>query len=192
VGSAASVANPDNTAWSTAKGAFWVGGTLFYGYNGALWRRTFNGTTFGAAKLVDPYHDAVWDKVVTGSGPEGQTFAGSTVSFYPEIAKVTGMFYTAGKLYYTLSGQSGLYWRWFNPDSGTVGADKFTVSGATGFGDAAAVFVAGSRIYQVNRNNGNLSSAGWANGAPSGSWIVRSGPSVGGVDWRAKAVFVGP
>ncbi|WP_229399210.1 hypothetical protein [Micromonospora okii] len=194
VGAAASVANPDNTAWSTAKGAFWVGGTLFYGYNGALWRRTFNGTTFGAPKLVDPYHDPLWDKVATGVviNNQNQTYAGVTVSFYPEIANVTGMFYANGKLYYTLTGQAGLFWRWFSPDSGTVGADRFTVTGATGFADSAGVFVAGSRIYQVSRTTGNLSSAGWVNGAPSGAWIVRSGPSVGGVDWRAKAVFVGP
>ncbi|WP_433345621.1 hypothetical protein [Micromonospora sp. CA-111912] len=192
VGAAASVANPDGTTWSTAKGAFWVGGTLFYGFNGALWRRTFNGATFGAPKLVDPYHDPLWDTVVTGAGPEGQTFRGTTVSFYPEIANVTGMFYTNGRLYYTLSGQAGLFWRWFNPDSGTVGADKFTVAGATGFADSGSVFVSGSRIYLISRTTGNLSSASWVNGAPSGAWTVRSGPAVNGVDWRARAVFTGP
>ncbi|MGC4806590.1 hypothetical protein [Micromonospora sp. DT233] len=193
VGTAASVANPDGTAWSSAKGAFWVGGTLFYGLNGALWRRTFDGTTFGATKLVDPYHDPLWDTVGTGvDKPEGQTYRGNTVSFYPEIANVTGMFYANGRLYYTLSGQAGLFWRWFSPDSGTVGAEKFTVSGATGFADAGSVFVAGSRIYLVSRTTGKLSSATWANGAPSGAWTVRSGPGVDGVDWRAKAVFTGP
>ncbi|WP_036373431.1 hypothetical protein [Micromonospora sp. ATCC 39149] len=192
VGAATPVANPDGTTWSTAKSAFWAGGTLFYGMSGALWRRTFDGTTFGKPTRVDPYHDALWDTVVTGSGPEGQTYAGNTVSFYPEIANMTGMFYTNGRLYYTLTGQNGLFWRWFNPDSGTVGADKFTVAGATGFADSGGVFVAGSRIYMVSRSLGNLSSANWVNGAPSGSWTVRSGPAQGGVDWRTKAIFVGP
>ncbi|GAA2717839.1 hypothetical protein ACFY2R_05015 [Micromonospora olivasterospora] len=192
VGAAATVTSTDGTAWSTVRGGFWVGGTLFYGMNGALWRRTFNGTTFGTATKVDPYHDALWDTVVTGSGPSGQTYAGSTVSFYPEIANVTGMFYSNGRLYYTLSGSSALYWRWFSPDSGTVGADRFTVAGSTGFADSAGVFVSGSSLYLVNRLTGNLSSTGWVNGAPSGTWTVRSGPALDSVDWRAKAIFTGP
>ncbi|MCZ7438978.1 malectin domain-containing carbohydrate-binding protein [Micromonospora sp. WMMC241] len=192
VGAASPVANPDGTAWSTARGAFWVGGTLFYGMDGALWRRTFNGTTFGAPALVDPYHDAYWDTVITDSGPAGQTYVGVTTSFYAEIPNVTGMFHSDGRLYYTLSGQSGLFWRWFTPDSGTVGADRFPVAGSGGLADAGAVFLAGNTLYKVNRTTGDLSATDWAAGAPGATFTVRSGPSVDGVDWRAKAVFVGP
>ncbi|MFI7073137.1 malectin domain-containing carbohydrate-binding protein [Micromonospora sediminicola] len=192
VGAATPVANPDATAWSTVKGAFWVGGTLFYGLNGALWRRTFDGTTFGAPALVDPYHDAYWDTVETDSGPAGQTYVGVTTGFYAEIPNVTGMFHLGGRLYYTLAGQSGLFWRWFTPDSGVVGADRFTVAGAGGLADAGGVFVSGSTLYKVNRNTGDLSATDWANGAPTATFTVRSGPAVDGVDWRAKAVFVGP
>ncbi|WNM40391.1 malectin domain-containing carbohydrate-binding protein [Micromonospora halotolerans] len=192
VGAAAPVAVPDGTAWSTARGAFWVGGTLFYGMNGSLWRRTFDGSTFGAASAVDPYHDAYWDAVETDSGPAGQTYAGVTSNFYPEIPNVTGMFYSGGRLYYTLAGQGGLFWRWFTPDSGVVGAEKFTVTGASGFADAGSVFLAGGTLYKVNRGTGELSATDWADGAPAAAFTVRSGPAVDGVDWRAKAVFVGP
>ncbi|KAB1114759.1 malectin domain-containing carbohydrate-binding protein [Micromonospora aurantiaca] len=192
VGAPAPVANPDETAWSATRNAFWVGGTLFYGTGGALWRRTFDGTTFGTPELVDPYHDPYWDTVVTNSGPEGQTYVGATTGFYAEIPNVTGMFYTGGRLYYTLTGQNGLFWRWFTPDSGVVGADRFSVAGASGFSDAGAVFVADSTLYKVNRSTGDLSAVDWVNGAPSGTFTVRSGPAVDGVDWRAKAVFVGP
>ncbi|MCW3813296.1 malectin [Micromonospora sp. DR5-3] len=192
VGAPSPVANPDGTAWSTARGAFWVGGTLFYGMNGALWRRTFNGTTFGTPSPVDPYHDPYWDAVVTNSGPAGQTYAGVTTNFYTEIPNVTGMFYDGGRLYYTLGGQGGLYWRWFTPDSGVVGADRFTVAGVSGFAAAGGIFLAGNTLYQVNRSTGDLSSTDWAGGVPNGAFTVRSGPAVDGVDWRAKAVFVGP
>ncbi|WP_089153833.1 malectin domain-containing carbohydrate-binding protein [Micromonospora sp. NBS 11-29] len=192
VGAAAPVANPDGTLWSTARGAFWVGGTLFYGMDGALWRRTFNGTTFGTPALVDPYHDAYWDTVVTDSGPTGQTYVGATTGFYAEIPNVTGMFHSDGRLYYTLAGQAGLFWRWFTPDSGTVGADRFTVTGSGGLADAGAVFVAGGTLYKVNRATGDLSATDWANGAPTATFTVRSGPAVDGTDWRAKAVFLGP
>ncbi|HEU4426114.1 MAG TPA: malectin domain-containing carbohydrate-binding protein [Pilimelia sp.] len=192
VGAPTPVANPDGTAWSAARGAFWVGGTLFYGMNGALHRRSFDGTTFGPPSLVDPYHDPLWDTVETDSGPIGQTYAGVTVGFYPEIRNVTGMTYTAGRLYYTLLGQSGLFWRWFTPDSGVVGASRFTVAGATGFADAAGLFVSGNTLYVVSRNTGNLSTVAWVNGRPSGSPTIVSGPALDGVDWRANAVFIGP
>ncbi|MFC7243151.1 malectin domain-containing carbohydrate-binding protein [Catellatospora aurea] len=190
VGAASAVANPDSTAWSTARGGFWVGGTLFYGMSGSLWRRTFNGSTFGTATLVDPYHDAYWDTVETDSGDS--TYAGVASNFYAEIPNVTAMFYTAGRLYYTLSGQSGLYWRWFTPDSGVVGADKFTVAGVSGMADAGGLFLSGTTLYKVNRSIGTIASTAWNGGAPTGSFTVLSGPSLDGADWRAKVVFVGP
>ena len=192
VGPASTLANPDGTAWSTARGGFWVGGTLFYGMNGTLWRRTFDGTTFGTPKQVDPYHDAYWDAVETDSGPTGQTYVGVASTFYGEIPNVTGMFYTAGRLYYTLAGQSGLYWRWFTPDSGVVGAEKFTVAGVSGFADAGGIFLNGNTLYKVNRSTGDLASTDWSGGVPTGAFTVRSGPAVDGTDWRARAVFVGP
>ncbi|HZN17429.1 MAG TPA: malectin domain-containing carbohydrate-binding protein [Micromonosporaceae bacterium] len=192
VGANQSVANPDNTPWSTARGAFWVGGTLFYGMNGALYRRTFDGATFGAPTFINPYSDPAWDNVVTDSGPAGQTYRGVTTNFYAEIPSVTAMFYWGGRIYYTLSGQSGLFWRWFSPDSGIVGPDKFTVAGATQFADAGGVFVSGTKLYLVGRSTGNLSRMDWVNGAPSGTLTVVSGPTVDAKDWRGKAVFIGP
>ncbi|GAA1621906.1 malectin domain-containing carbohydrate-binding protein [Catellatospora bangladeshensis] len=190
VGAASAVANPDGTAWSAARSGFWVGGTLFYGMNGALWRRTFNGTAFGTPTLVDPYHDAYWDTVDSDSGEH--TYAGVTTNFYAEIPNVTAMFYTGGRLYYTLSGQSGLFWRWFTPDSGVVGADRFTVAGVGGLADAGGLFLSGSTLYKVNRSTGALATTAWSGGVPSGSYTVVSGPSLDGVDWRAKVVFTGP
>ena len=41
------------------------------------------------------------------------------------------MFSWNGRLYYTLSGDARLYYRWFTPESGTLGADTFVASGAT-------------------------------------------------------------
>ena len=141
--------------------------------------------------MVDPYHDPYWD-TASHSGPTGQTYVGATTGFYAEIPNVTGLFFSGGQLYYTLNGQNGLFWRWFSPDSGMVGADRFTVAGASGFADAGAVFVSGSTLYKVNRNTGDLAATDWVNGVPAATFTVRSGPAVDGVDWRARAVFVGP
>jgi hypothetical protein len=191
-GPRAPVANPDGTTCSAARGAFWVGGTLFYGQNGALQRRSFDGASFGPAALVDPYHDPLWDTVETGSGPEGQTYRGSTVNFYGEITNVTGMFYAAGRLYYTLNGQNGLFYRWFTPDSGIVGPDRFTVSGASGFATSGGVFVSGANLYMVDRNTGALLRRDWTGTAPAGAFTVVSGPGLDGQDWRGRAVFLAP
>ncbi|KAB1910892.1 malectin domain-containing carbohydrate-binding protein [Micromonospora sp. AMSO31t] len=192
VGNATTVANSDSTRWSTVKGAFWVGGDLFYGVNGDLYKRSFDGEAFGSPKKLDPYHDAKWDTVVTGSAPEGQTYAGMTGNFSAELPNVTAMFYTGGRVYYTLAGQSTLFWRGFAPDTGVVGAERSTVTGTTAFADANGMFLDGDTLYVVSRATGNLSSMAWSDGAPTGSATVRSGPGVDDVDWRGTAVFVGP
>ncbi|AXO38452.1 malectin domain-containing carbohydrate-binding protein [Micromonospora sp. B006] len=192
VGNAMSVPNGDNTGWSNIKGAFWVGGDLFYGVGGDLYKRSFDGTEFGTAKKLDPYHDAKWDLVVTGSAPEGSTYAGMTGNFSAELPNVTAMFYKSGRIYYSLAGQSTLFWRGFAPDTGTVGAERNTVTGTTGFADAGGLFLDGDTLYVVSRSTGNLASMAWSDGVPTGTATVRSGPSVDDVDWRGTSVFVGP
>ncbi|MFG2106372.1 malectin domain-containing carbohydrate-binding protein [Micromonospora chersina] len=192
VGAATSVDNSDNTRWSTIKGAFWVGGDLFYGVNGDLYKRSFDGTTFGTPKKLDPYHDAKWDLVVTGSAPEGSTYAGMTVDFSAELPNVTGMFYTGGRIYYTLAGQNALFWRGFTPDTGVVGAERGTVTGTTGYGGVGGMFLSDGKLYTVARGHGHLYARDWGNGAPSNAATLVSGPTVDNVDWRATNVFVGP
>ncbi|XAN39249.1 malectin domain-containing carbohydrate-binding protein [Micromonospora schwarzwaldensis] len=192
VGNAMSVPNPDSTRWSTVKGAFWVGGDLFYGVGGDLYKRSFDGTEFGTPKKLDPYHDEKWDQVVTGSAPEGQTYAGMAANFAAEMPNVTAMFYKSGRIYYSLAGQSTLFSRQFTPDTGTVGAERTTITGTTAFADAGGLFLDGDKLYVVSRSTGNLSSMDWADGAPTGSATTRSGPTVDDVDWRGTAVFVGP
>ena len=108
-----------------------IGHTLFYGQTDArLYRRSFDGTTFGPATQVNPYIDPLWNTVETGSGPAGQTYTGVLPTWYTsQLATVTGMFYANGRIYYTRSGQNSLYWRWFSPDSGIVGGVENTVAG---------------------------------------------------------------
>ncbi len=74
---------------------------------------------------LDPYNDPVWDSVETGSG---QTYQGKAPSLAIQFPSITSMFFSAGRLFYSLKGQSNLHWRWFNPESGVVGADQFVVS----------------------------------------------------------------
>jgi hypothetical protein len=183
--------NAGGMDWSLTRGAFWVGGQLFYGRaDGKLHVRTYDGSTFGAEADVDPYHDALWDTVNTGTS--GQTFAGVTSGFYTELGSVSGIFFNGGRIFYTLAGQDGLFWRWFAPDTGAIGADKFQVAGATGFAGVKGMFVSGSTLYQVSATGALATRSFTSAGVPGTTVTTVSGPSVDGVNWLARAVFIAP
>ncbi|MGA8115806.1 MAG: hypothetical protein WCA46_19265, partial [Actinocatenispora sp.] len=187
VGPTVAVPAGDGTAWHRTRGAFWAGGDLYsVDSAGTLTRRGFDGDTLGAAQTLDPYHDAYWDDVSTGSG---QTYRGVPSGFFTELGSVTSVTYLAGRLCYTLSGSSSLYWRWFDPDSGAIGADRHQGLGT--FGSARGMFAAGSWWYRVD-TAGNLVRYQVSGGLPTGSGSTVSGPSHDGKDWRAAALFVGP
>ena len=71
-----------------------VGDTVYYGKtDGFLYRRTFNGTTFGAEQQINPYHDPFWKDVDNNLGG---TYDGASPTLYSQMPNVTGMtFYGA-------------------------------------------------------------------------------------------------
>ncbi len=180
--------------WSTTRGAFMVGSTIFYGAtDGNFYRPSFDGKTVGTPVAIDPYDDPAWDNVQTGSG---QTYQGVRSSFYSEIPNVTGAFYSDGRMYYSLLGQTTLFWRYFTPDSGTIGGQEFTVSGGN-FANTAGEFLSGSTLYYANRSDGTLHSVAFSNGGTNGTNpsvdattdATVSGPSIDGNDWRSHSLF---
>jgi hypothetical protein len=183
------VSGPDATPWGSAKGAFLVDNMLYYGLSdGNLYKRTFDGASFGAASVVNPYSDPNWDGVPTGSGTT--TYTGVKSSFYGEITSLTSMFFLNGKLYYTRSGNSSLFWRWFSSDSTIIGADEFTVAGASGFNTVAGVlFVSGSNFYFA-KTDGKLYRMGWNGSAPTGTATAVSGPGIDSATWNTPAGFL--
>ena len=189
-GATSTVANPGGITWSQVRGSFMVGNTLFYGWSdGNLYQRSFDGTSLGAATLVDPYQDPAWDNVQTGSG---QTYQGVPVSLYgAEMGNVTGMVYSSGRLYYSLLGQSGLDWRYFNPDDGVVGSVEFHAGGTANLSAIDGMFLTGDTLYYSSAADGNLHSVAFNAGAPDAATDkVVSGPSIDGNDWRARGMFL--
>ena len=162
--------------WSSSRGAFMVDGRLFTGWsNGTLQVRSFNGTTFGAASTLDLH---------------------GLTNFAAELPNVTGMFYdrSTARMYFTLSGQSRLYYRYFLPESGIVGAVRFD-GPANGAGidwtRAGGMFLAGGRLYIADRVDGVLRSVQWTAGAPvDGTLTTVSSPGTDGQDWRARSTFL--
>ncbi len=175
--------------WSKVRGAVLVGGVLYYGYPDAdgqygMYRRTFDGTAFGTATLLDPYNDPAWSDVSTGSG---QTYRGARPGFYNQLSTVSGMFFEGGRLYYTRNGLQPLFWRTFSLDSGVVGAQEFRAAD-TGFARTAGMFLSGSSLYVADAVTGDLNRLSFTGGAPSGTPTLAGGEA----DWASRALFLGP
>jgi hypothetical protein len=178
--------------WTNVRGAFMANGKLFYGYSdGNLHSATYDGTTWGTPAVVQPFNDPYWDNVQTGSG---NTYQGMAPTFYGEITKVSGMFYSAGYLYYTLTGQAGLFYRYFEPEDGVAGASEFVATSTASFNGAEGLFASGGKIYWAQGSTGHLFSAAFT-GALAGKAATVSGASAvadAAKDWNGNATFIGP
>src|SRR3954447_19983893 len=190
------VAGDGGLQWSKVRGAFMAGSTLYYGYpadNGDyyLWKRTFDGTAFGAATQLDPYNDPVWSNVSTGTvwfGTIPNFYRGMVPNFYSQLPTVSSLFFADGRLYYTRAGFPGLYSRGFSLDSGVVGAAEH-VQVASGFGDFSGAFLSGGRLYWASASTGELRSTVWNGGAPNPAAAT---PVVDGRSWASHGLFIGP
>jgi hypothetical protein len=115
--------------WTQARGAFMIGGQLYTGWSdGTLQVRSFDGSTFGPPSTVN--------------------LNGLTAAQFP-VASLTGMFYdpARGRLYYTVSGDPNLYYRYFEPESQTVGAQTFTAGTGIDWSGARGLMMANGSIY---------------------------------------------
>ncbi|WP_196450230.1 PKD domain-containing protein [Planomonospora sp. ID82291] len=161
-------------SWSGARGAFMLSGRLYTPWSdGRLYRRTFDGTTFGA--------------------PAEVALNGLT-DFAADMQNMSGVFYAGGRLYFTRSGQSALYYRGFTAESEIVGAQRLTASGnvsGVDFSRVGGMFLSGDKLYFTDRIDGRLLRADFVNGAPvAGTAVVLGGPAVDGVDWRQRGLFL--
>jgi hypothetical protein len=178
--------------WADAHGAFLADGQLFYGYSdGNLYSVSYDGTTWGTPTLVQPFNDPYWDNKPTGSG---NTYQGKASTFYSEITSVTGMFYSAGFLFYTLAGKSGLYYRYFEPEDGIVGALEMQATSAVSFSGAEGLFASGGIVYWAQGSTGDLFSAAFTGALAGAAATVTGSPALvdSTDDWNGDATFVGP
>lgn len=173
--------------WGSTHETFMVGNRVFYGASDGLHVATFDGTTWGTPTLVDPYHDPVWENVATGVG--STTFGGQFPDFYSQAPNVTGMVYSAGRVYYTLAGDSQLHWAWFSPDSGIIDQRLSVASSSVDFSSADGLFAYNGTLY-YGSTDGYLRAVPFANGAVTGLPTPVSGPLLDGVDWRNHSMFL--
>jgi PKD repeat protein len=104
------------------------------------------------------------------------------------------MFFAQGRLYFTLSNSSSLFYRYFTPENSLIGATRYTASaGVTGvsFSSVGGAFLNAGKLYLANRTNGSLTRVDFANGAPvSGTATTVSSPALDGADWRTRGLFL--
>ncbi|MEQ4203830.1 PKD domain-containing protein [Actinopolymorpha sp. B9G3] len=175
---AAAAAPTGGLAWSNMRAGFMLGDTLYAGWsNGAFDRRTFDGSTYGTPTTIN-----LADQLVSDS------------AWHADVAAATGMFASGGRLYYTRTGSSSLYYRYFSVESQAVGAERFTASpSVTGvdFSKVTGMFHVGGKLYFASTIDGNLRRVTFSAGKPvAGTATVVSGPGVDGNDWRSRAMFL--
>lgn len=164
----ATVSGPE--AWGESRGAMLIDDYLYAGWSdGTLTRRHFDGSTFGPANAVDLFNG----------------------SFGTDVQSVTGMAYDRidGRMYYTMAGSNGLYWRAFNPENGLVGAARFTATGDIDSLDPSRVrgmFTSGGRLYFADKADGALRSVGFSGGVVSGPSVLSDSTA----DWRSRGMFI--
>jgi hypothetical protein len=187
----ASAANNQGIDFGNWRGAFVVGTRVYYGdVDGYLYLRTFSGGAFGPAVRVDPYNGPYWSNIATGAYA-GDTFRGRVPNLYAQLKNVTGMTYVRGRVYYTLSGDSHLYSKWFLPDSSIIDEITTTQSSSVNLSQAAGLFVSGGSLYYGSRADGNLRRVAFSAGNLTGAATVVSGPGIDGVNWNNRAMFLG-
>ncbi|MGL5859362.1 MAG: hypothetical protein ACRC35_13335, partial [Angustibacter sp.] len=170
--------------WSAVRGAFLVDGVLFYGLaDGTFHRRTF-GTPLGADSVVDPYNDSFWsDK---GTGKPGQTYRGAVPGLYGQLSSVTSMFYSGNRIYYTMTGRAGMYWRAFSPQSGVIGALETPVADGLDWAGVAGAFATADSLYYVTAADGVLRRYAWVEGRATGPSSVVNATT----NWAARGLFL--
>ena len=173
---------------TTVRGSTVIGGRLFYAKNTGdfAWRSVAANGVLGTENLIDPYNDPLWSTVNTGSG---QTYRGTKPSFYGEDAAITSMFYDQGFLYYTLSGQTGLYYRAFSPDSGVIYPNRSQVASVV-MPAVTGAFLTGGQLYYVTTADGRLNKVGFSGGQMIGTPVPLTGVGIDGVDFRANLLFL--
>ena len=111
-------------------------------------------------------------------------------AFSTHLASMTGMFFDGGRLYYTVSGNPRLYYRYFTPESRTIGANLFVASTGDGvnWSNVRGMTMASGNLY-FELTDGNLFKVAWSGGHPTGAVTQIGGPLVDGVNWTSQGLF---
>ncbi len=177
------------TGLSAVRGAFALNGNVYTGNsNGSMYVQTFDGTTLGTATAINL-------NGLQTAPPSSFRIPGTTTSipsFANHLSRMTGMFFDNGRIYYTVSGDTRLYYRYFTPSSQVVGASLFVSSTGDGvaWNNLAGMTMANGTLYYA-LTTGTLFKVAFnsATGRPSGTPVQIGGPLVDGYNWASRGLF---
>ena len=157
--------------WTQVRASFYQNGFVYYvASDSSLYKASFDGVTFGT--------------------PTNLTAAvGYVVPLYHFDSSLTAMAFDAGRIYYTRSGDTGIYWRTFSLESGIVGGEE-KVAYASGASGINGLEIAGGVLYATTTTNELFSVAIGADG--SVDWLNRhliDGAGGSGVQWGSGGDF---
>jgi hypothetical protein len=194
---------------SATSGYLYLGGTA-----GQLTRVPFNGTTLGTPVVTSqPNVVAPGASFVVGNrlyyartdraaGTNGQlqvaTFTagkaaapwlGSGFNAWFAAARMTGAFYLDGRMYYTVSGDSKLYYRFLEPDGSVVGCTAFVVAspGLSWSAVRGMTYAAGKIVY--GGTDGSLRAVPFNGLSVDGSASVVLTASKAAAKWSSPTLF---
>jgi hypothetical protein len=167
----------DAEKFRRARGAFVIDKTLYTPWaDGRLRSRTIDARTLGKPGNVD----------LRGG------------RFGRDAKTITGIFYepATSRVYYTMSGSSQLYWRWFTPQSRAMGAIRFVADhGSLPASQVRGMFVSGDYLYFAQAGTGHLMRVAFdpgVTGAP-GAGIVGTPTTVNSSrNWTAPGMTLAP
>lgn len=176
---------PTGVDWSQARGSFALNGRLYTGWSdGTFSVRDFDGTSVGAPTPIS-LNGLEVAPPTTFKIPGTKT---AIPSLSAQLAKTTGMFFDNGRLYYTVSGDNRLYYRYFTPQSRIIGANLFVASTGDGvpwskvrgmtMSSGQLVYSASGKLYRVPFN-----------GKPVGAVTQIGGRGLDGVNYTATGLF---
>jgi hypothetical protein len=152
-----------------------LSGRLYAGWDdGGLYRRSFDGSNAGPAVDLNADHF--------------------------NTARITGMFFHRGRIYYTERKDPVLHYRYFTPESGIVGVDVFDAAesrGGVNFRRIRGMTLIEGRLYfsveqPGTAHDGNLYRVEFSGGRPAPrTRALLSGPDAGdGLDWKSRGMFL--
>jgi hypothetical protein len=172
VSAPAVVSGPAGNDWATHRDA-WVQRGQWYNFGAAdaYYRRSFDGAAFGPVTNLSATVGYVDDDA--SLTPYDQPYNVNTTKTAA---------YRDGRIFYTKTNDTRLFWRWFSLESGIVGAQEYLASSADWSG-ATGLEVAGNWLYATWSDN-RLYRAFVSGARVEGSRVlVNDGAVPGGIPW---------
>lgn len=174
----------DGVDWSNTKDGFVQRGSLTsFNSDGSYGRRAF-GLSVGTVTNLSQTVGYVDDGALT---PWDQPYG---------VDKVRAAAYVGGRIIYTRSDSSLLFWRWYSTQSGIIGSQQYTLDSSQDWRDSNALEVIGNQLYAADRRLGLVrydlqSTPSSVSVRPGSRALVDAG--VSGVDWSTvRGLFATP